>query len=88
MELLRYEDCMRELILFNGDKGLYIESWGGSTKHPDRTEYFCNYRKSDFMDDIQNVYLWILQCAVDCNLFFNAKSYLALAEKYKEVYMN
>ena len=87
MELLRCEDFYDKLILFNGNEGLYIEYWSGSTKHPDRTEYFSNYIKSDYMEENQNVYLWILKCAVDCNFFFHAKSYIELANMYKEKYM-
>lgn len=83
MELLKIMCGYNEVLLKQDENGLYIESWGASTKHPDRVEYFSKYDKSEFMSTKENVYLWILKCATECAWYRHATMYLELAEAYR-----
>lgn len=45
-------------------KETYLELWGASTKHPDVSYNFSNYKdRCEWLDDTALMYQWLLFCA-------------------------
>lgn len=80
---------MREFILYSNleTKETIFECWGASTKHPDARFHYSDFKKSDFMDNHENVYAWLLECASKMMFFFNTRKIVKFADKIYENYL-
>jgi len=56
---------MKDFELYSrlSDHETVFEIWGGSTKHPDVTFYFSDFKKSPYADEQSQVFPWLLECA-------------------------
>jgi hypothetical protein len=65
----------------NNNKDLALELWGSSTKHPDSTFYFSDFKKVSWIDEKHQVFQWILECASKLTFPFYAKELAEFALK-------
>jgi hypothetical protein len=61
--------------------GYVCELWAASTKHPDSTFYFSDFKKVEYFDDEVQVYQWLLECASKLTFPFYAKELADYAAK-------
>lgn len=65
-------------------KDTILELWGASTKHPDSRFFFSKFEKSLWVDDHQQIFQWLLECASKLNFPFHAYQLMKFAENYFE----
>lgn len=65
------------------DKETILELWGASTKHPDSTFCFSNFRKCEFVDEDAQIFQWLLECASKLNFPFHAMELAEFAMRYE-----
>lgn len=65
-------------------KDTILELWGGSTKHPDSRFHFKKFEKSKWVDEENQIFQWLLECASRLNFPFHAYQLMKFAEKYYE----
>ena len=65
----------------NREKDLTLELWGGSTKHPDSKFYFSEFKKSPYINEEDQVFQWLLECASKLTWPFHAKELAEYALK-------
>ena len=65
----------------NKENDYVCELWGGSTKHPDSIFHMENFKKNEFLDDEQQVFQWLLECASKLTWPFHAKELTEYALK-------
>lgn len=44
-----------------------LESWGGSTKHPDSIFYFSDFKLSEWFEPEDQIFPWLCECASKYN---------------------
>ena len=56
---------MKDLELYSrlSDHETVFEIWGGSTKHPDVSFNFNDFKKSPFGNEQSQIFAWLLECA-------------------------
>jgi len=56
---------MKNLELYSrlSDHETVFEIWSSSTKHPDTTFYFSDFKKSPCADEPSQIFPWLLECA-------------------------
>ena len=57
---------MNKLVYDDNGKLERLETWGGSTKHPDAVFYYKDFKKSPIVADeysFWNIYQFIVECA-------------------------
>lgn len=65
----------------NSENNYVCELWGASTKHPDSIFHMENFEKNKFLDDEQQVFQWLLECASKLTWPFHAKELTEYALK-------
>ena len=65
----------------NSENDYVCELWGASTKHPDSIFHMENFEKNEFLDDEQQVFQWLLECASKLTWPFHAKELTEYALK-------
>lgn len=67
------------------DRDYILELWSASTKHPDSVFRFSNFKKNEFIDEEQQIFQWLLECASKLTWPFHAKELAeyALQNYYK-----
>lgn len=72
--MIKVHECWR-VIDGNGNKSkdLTLELWGASTKHPDSTFYFSDFKKSPYINEEHQIFQWLLECASKLDFPFHAK---------------
>ena len=80
--MIKIYECY-DLMDENGNckKDLTLELWGGSTKHPDSKFYFSEFKKSPYIDEEDQVFQWLLECASKLTWPFHAKELAEYALK-------
>ena len=79
-------DTMADLKIYecydeNNEKTLTLEVWGSSTKYPDSKFYFCDFEKTEWVDEEHQVFQWLLECASKMTFPNTAKQIAELALK-------
>lgn len=68
-------------------KETYLELWGASTKHPDISFNFSNYKdKCEWLDDVSLIYQWLLFCSSKLSFPFHSYELSSLANEIFEEY--
>ena len=62
-------------------KDLTLELWSNSTKYPDSKFYFSDFQKSLHLNEEDNIFLWLLECASKLTWPFHAKELVEYALK-------
>lgn len=68
------------------DKDTIFEVWGGSTKHPDCRFFFSDFEKSNWCDEIHQIFPWLLECASKMNFPFHSYQIAKFAMEYGGIY--
>ena len=64
------------------DDDWVCELWGASTKHPDSMFLFSNFKKTELLEEPEQIYQWLLECASKLTFPFHAKELAEYAQKY------
>lgn len=57
--MIKLYECYDE----NNKKDLTLELWASSTKYPDSKFYFSDFKKTPYIEEEQQIFQWILECA-------------------------
>ena len=63
-----------------------FEVWGGSTKHPDCRFFFSDFEKSEWCNEIHQIFPWLLECASKMNFPFHSYQIAKFAMEYGGIY--
>ena len=84
--MIKVYECY-DLMDENGKckKDITLELWSSSTKHPDSKFYFSDFKKTPYINEKDQIFQWLLECASKLVHPFFAKE---LAEYALENYTN
>jgi hypothetical protein len=52
------------MFIYKNDEGnLVFETWGASTKHPDTVYHFEDFQKTEYFQEIYQVFQWLCEIA-------------------------
>lgn len=60
---------------------IFLETWGTSTKHPDSIYDFQTFKESWAMDEIENIYCWVLSLATETLFFPHVRDFVEFANE-------